>query len=1253
MCFDCHSNVFVAIMKVTYLILWLLVSISLNLAVDNSTIFIPGSNIHNASSHGSLQYYLCENGSHYLTSGMNLFLSSSVHIITSGPFCLLEHLMNIVITTNDDTSDPAHIICYGETQPTRGFGFINTTGLTLRNLHIEHCGGIITPTTVFSINQSCVYFPMGQTAVLLISQSYDITLSNLTVDGGYFGYAMIVVNVYGRVHMTNLSVSNSFNCLSEEHNPHDIICSGSGLFFMFTDTHISTGIPYSNTSVLLLQKITLKHNINHYASASAGNPIDLLQYGVDSVPIFGAGGLTMLFIGNGYQDRQVVMEYCEISDTRGSFVGGILITYVDSKGFYLPSFHVKNILSCYKNQALLRGGKGGCLSIEVIKRTHEKSILNVTLDEGAVFAYNNNVDYGGGVYISVPSSLIMNITFKGVIFYTNGAVIGGSAIYIMIQEERTTTLNLIPNTYVEIIDGKCFYNGNEEKELKFNAISIYTESIIEFVGNLSVFVKGGSFVNNYGSVIVATKTYITVSGNVIFYRNRAKTGTCFFLTKRSLLKIQAPSNITFLRNHLFQSSGLIVATGLASGGYNTCPLQFLTSKVQSNITLNFVLSTYGLYLPKTFMYSDAFNKCNKTYFTQYIHSSSNLSAILSSPPIILCLCRENMICLSSANISFYPGQKFVFPVAALDFQNKSVLTNVHVDLYYKLQTENLKKSLLIKKAQLLDENKCTSIEIRIYHLTSVVSLLSTGTLSIYNPEYQLSVTIDVKELICPIGFLLSFRSMQRECVCDELLMTHKITNYCNIDTTSITIPNTTWLGVVSVGQDISILYPSSNDGNNTFGFAPVCPTGYCQQGITEVNMTEQDSLCQHHRTGVLCGGCEDGYSLVLGPDECQTCNSNLCLLMILLFAVSGIVLVTVLFCLRMTISSQLFGGIIFYFNMTEVSLRTVVLHTHAYGVILNIIFSLLNLELGFSVCLYNGLTALIKTALQFIFPVYLWLIVLMLVIISKRSGFIANLTTYSSIQVMATLFYLSFAKLLLNVIDIFIPVNILTPHGKFTVWYVDGNIPYWRNSGHVALFITAIITVLFYLLPFLLWTTCGSLLARRSRWVKKRRNLVDAYQGRYRDGWGWWFGARLWLLVCSYISYALLRGNNPSLLLLLHLVFLAPFTFIQVYYKPYRGKWVNIFECVILIDLLLLEFITLYGQLKGDVSITEPYISALMLLVLLILISLIGWHCMSYMTRYKAGRKIRDVLKKKIKKVVTKFQKDQDDDLLQRLTNDD
>ena len=266
--------------------MWFLVLMSLNSVVESSTAYISVSNIHNASTNGSLQYYLCGNGSRYLKSSVTLSLSSSIHIITPGPFRILQNLMNIVITTND--SNPAHIICDNVTQPTRVFGFLNTTGLILHNLHIEHCGGILTPNAVSSINQSCMYFPKGQTAVLLISQSHDIMLSNLTVDGGYFGYAMIIVNVYGRVHMTDISVTNSFNCLSEEQYPQDIICSGSGLLFLFMDTHITR-----NNSVLSLQKVIVKRNTNHYTSSSADNPIELLRYGVDSVPIFGAGGLTI------------------------------------------------------------------------------------------------------------------------------------------------------------------------------------------------------------------------------------------------------------------------------------------------------------------------------------------------------------------------------------------------------------------------------------------------------------------------------------------------------------------------------------------------------------------------------------------------------------------------------------------------------------------------------------------------------------------------------------------------------------------------------------------------------------------------------------------------------------------------------------------------------------------------------------------------------------------------------------------------
>ena len=196
-----------------------------------------------------------------------------------------------------------------------------------------------------------------------------------------------------------------------------------------------------------------------------------------------------------------------------------------------------------------------------------------------------------------------------------------------------------------------------------------------------------------------------MSGNVHFIRNRAKTGTCFLLTKGSLLIIQAPTNITFDRNRVFQSSGLIVALRFSSGNYNICHLHFLTSKNQNSITLN--VKNYSHYSGNCFIYSDAFGtECNTTYFTNYIHQSLISIPLFSSPPTALCLCGENMTCLSSfpCKLSFNPGQKFL-SLFASDFENKPDSIIVYVDLHYGIH-ENVSTST----SQILDENKCTSFD---------------------------------------------------------------------------------------------------------------------------------------------------------------------------------------------------------------------------------------------------------------------------------------------------------------------------------------------------------------------------------------------------------------------------------------------------------------------------------------------------------------------------------------------------------------
>ena len=99
----------------------------------------------------------------------------------------------------------------------------------------------------------------------------------------------------------------------------------------------------------------------------------------------------------------------------------------------------------------------------------------------------------------------------------------------------------------------------------------------------------------------------------------------------------------------------------------------------------------------------------------------------------------------------------------------------------------------------------------------------------------------------------------------------------------------------------------------------------------------------------------------------------------------------------------------------------------------------MNLNLGFPLCLYDGMTPSIKTGLQFVYPIYLWSLVFGFILLSRYSTRISNLTAASSIQVLATLIHLSFSKLIIITIDILVFVPVETEmNGTVTVWYGDG-----------------------------------------------------------------------------------------------------------------------------------------------------------------------------------------------------------------------
>ena len=70
-----------------------------------------------------------------------------------------------------------------------------------------------------------------------------------------------------------------------------------------------------------------------------------------------------------------------------------------------------------------------------------------------------------------------------------------------------------------------------------------------------------------------------------------------------------------------------------------------------------------------------------------------------------------------------------------------------------------------------------------------------------------------------------------------------------------------------------------------------CPFDYCLSSEMKIFATSkslnQDVQCAFNRTGVLCGSCSRGLSVVLGSTKCQSC-SNYWILLLIPFALSGI-----------------------------------------------------------------------------------------------------------------------------------------------------------------------------------------------------------------------------------------------------------------------------------------------------------------------------------------------------------------------------
>ena len=236
-------------------------------------------------------------------------------------------------------------------------------------------------------------------------------------------------------------------------------------------------------------------------------------------------------------------------------------------------------------------------------------------------------------------------------------------------------------------------------------------------------------------------------------------------------------------------------------------------------------------------------------------------------------------------------------------------------------------------------------------------------------------------------------------------------------------------------------------------------------------------------------------------------------------------------------------------------------------------------------CIASNLNELSKTGMLYIYPVYVWLIVVVIVLLSRCSTRIANLIVGSSVKVLVTLMYISYSDLLSISLIVFTPAHIhfnsSNSTGKLLVWFRDGSVLYGKNPYHALLLCVSIGVLSLFILPFTLVGLFGVKMMRSRFIAKYFHPFIDAIHGPYKEKLRYWFGVRLIVLSLVYIVIGVLQGSNMTLQLLLLIFILGSFTILQAIVFPYKNKILNALDLWFMV-LLLINFITSLSYISSE-----------------------------------------------------------------------
>ena len=1112
-----------------------------------------------------------------------------------------------------------------------GIIFENSSNVSLRDLTITECGLNITDSMA---NRNLT----GTTTAVLINRCSQVTISSIIVSNS--GQGLTLVNTLSQVNVTDSQFINNI-VVNKEDWP-----GGGGLQILFNlDFQGDNGANY------FISRNKIAYNKASSPEAEAFNS----NYA-------GRGGGIRIFLFNGCKNIHIVLDENNIENNSAVFGGGLLV-YLSGNA----SHNVINISNnVFLNNSAPKGGGGGAVigySIyqkgiylhEHLYPTHNHlTVFNSTFK-------NNTAAYGGGMstftssigffYRHPYNKLICNECL-----FENNVANDGAALDVSVYSFGLTGAQYIATP---LILDCTFVRNRISTDPKSNGAVHVVSVPLRFNGTTT-------FIGNTGSALYIASASVTFSeySHVVYESNSGYKGGAIHMFGDSQINVFDNSSFYFQDNKATLYGGAICVETSQPHFLSFVDLCFLRVSLfdSNNITFNFSGNSARIgndiftttiapcaalcqYRSNDYTMSDL-----STFFQESCLGTFNFSGNKTISTHVTTSPRNLTIEGNSSLVCAVPGN-----ITALNTTQRDELGE-NVSQFFPLSA----------KIAGLEGDKCAKIH------PDYLVVTDNNLIIIGNPGAQGKLLLQsqsVKKMLdfqlndCPPGFILDDLGCDAQCTCFEILFNISL-SYNNLQCIpggSVAIRVGYWAGYAN----------TSNTSQDTL-YTGNCIVELLTHNIEDDNVLKEihklfklprhpseleTKICDKNREGLLCGRCNENTSVYYHSNR-YTCGTNeYCRYGILIYIVSELLPVTILFTvillLNISLTSGALYGFVFYAQTLSLLGLTAFGSIHISNKITRSIVTIYHTLLGlFNVSIAEGVwqyciveTKTIMTLFMFRYATmaYAFFLVAATIIILRLYSFYHCIKFYrkcgrknirgSIVDGLATFLVLCYFQCASNTARILSYSQISGIGGANikTVALYDGEMEhlgsehwFYASAAFICLLIVLIppptILLMEPLLTKVFSMNCFTNTFVRMVYCRLRLKLMpflDSFQACFKDKHRYFAGLYFLYRILIPLFSTFSRSISFYYSLIAFIIFVI--LFIHTSVQPYKKKWHNLVEQSLFFNLILTLALTYYNYKYNTNDGTNAVYVQLILLSLPIAY-IIGYTAVVAYRRYFPNR---------------------------------